>query len=982
MKSERKATPLHITGTTIIDNLPSSFKKKNELKKLLLDFQNLILVPITKMYLLKSSISSEKWIEEKETSNQYFGQISPETKQKHGLGQLITKNGNFEYGMFKNDKLKIGCKIHFKQKLIIYLDGTEDTLIIYFKNNRAFKGKVTDNMPDGFGVLYDCDILNIEENQKGKAYKFIGRFDKGRKRGKFTVKYYLSKKVRIMRYRENSEKEELDFTTFENKSEITDESEEVQKIFDFEVKLEEDLMYNNEIEEEEKKIRKNYEKLIEKYDQIGLFCIKKFNFDEVSSDSDKELAIVEDYEQKVIQSKVKLKKKYKEKFNKDLGLIEYSYNNFILKNIYYDSNEEFPLISPEGKMIIPKLIFTKNKAKDHKDNEIEVSEFFFQKNNIKDFWDYNKNNPTIFQKLDDFFQNYIKHSGINFGDLSKFEGYAAFFINLDRKKRLILSLKIRNEIEENSYLIYSDDPDQTIIAKSNQQYKFEGKWISKIQKSEFSGIFIFSPKLETITFLEGKIQSYCYNYKVKFKRRITKDKDFYFEIKSISGEIKIGEIFYSMEFEENEKKELYGKIVDKEENKIIYQDVIKHNFLSEKNDQTCMIFSKVLNTENFIENFNLVIIEDIYFKKKKIGKTKVFEGQILSILPTKNGESGIFSYEIPLKKIDATVVNLTKNTSYSLKYDFFTESYQLEDVMFDFKYFKAKFFDIESFLFDERNCNFDIGYYFYVKNPNFEMNFGDKIKVRKYKYSTFKHKPSNYHGICRPEKVEIINDGVKNYLRKFFNIKLDIYNPLDDLDFLVDYRKCKEIKLFVKRKFDNFETETPQNGIIFHQDGGITLTNLKENNYELIENEKLSKKLYSRGVYNNIISIQGRMRGNFIFKESNIIYQNGACYEGNCYFDRRHGKGELLFVNREKYDGDFFDGFKHGYGIYNWPNGDEYEGMFAFGVFNGEGRLSLSNGDILEGRWVDGSLVEGRVFSDCGQKFVDVKDGKIIVLID
>jgi len=85
-------------------------------------------------------------------------------------------------------------------------------------------------------------------------------------------------------------------------------------------------------------------------------------------------------------------------------------------------------------------------------------------------------------------------------------------------------------------------------------------------------------------------------------------------------------------------------------------------------------------------------------------------------------------------------------------------------------------------------------------------------------------------------------------------------------------------------------------------------------------------------------------------------YSNGDVYEGQFWFDMRHGKGKYLFVCGDQYEVEYQDHQRQGTGRYTYANGDFYEGEWNKNVPHGKGIFSWSDGFKIEGKFLEGAL--------------------------
>ena len=87
-----------------------------------------------------------------------------------------------------------------------------------------------------------------------------------------------------------------------------------------------------------------------------------------------------------------------------------------------------------------------------------------------------------------------------------------------------------------------------------------------------------------------------------------------------------------------------------------------------------------------------------------------------------------------------------------------------------------------------------------------------------------------------------------------------------------------------------------------------------------------------------------------------IAFENGDTYAGaysatnNCI----EGDGNMVFKEGAAYNGDFKNGKREGEGTFKWANGDEYTGAWKADFMEGQGKFTYHNGDVLEGAFKEG----------------------------
>lgn len=81
----------------------------------------------------------------------------------------------------------------------------------------------------------------------------------------------------------------------------------------------------------------------------------------------------------------------------------------------------------------------------------------------------------------------------------------------------------------------------------------------------------------------------------------------------------------------------------------------------------------------------------------------------------------------------------------------------------------------------------------------------------------------------------------------------------------------------------------------------------------------------------------------------NIVFPNGARYEGSIVDGNWSGKSIFISANGIRYEGDYANGAWHGKGVLSWPDGERYEGDFANGKRSGKGTYTFADGGRYEG---------------------------------
>lgn len=144
----------------------------------------------------------------------------------------------------------------------------------------------------------------------------------------------------------------------------------------------------------------------------------------------------------------------------------------------------------------------------------------------------------------------------------------------------------------------------------------------------------------------------------------------------------------------------------------------------------------------------------------------------------------------------------------------------------------------------------------------------------------------------------------------------------------------------------------------------------------------------------SIVSYVGdRNSENQMHGAGQVLFANGARYNGHFRNDMMHGYGEMTDpAGTSVYAGDFVDDMRHGHARFSYPGG-VYEGSYAENKRHGQGKDTDSAGNVFEGEWrrgdfvhgkityQNGDMYEGEVFDDDrhGQgKFIRASDGQVL----
>lgn len=131
-------------------------------------------------------------------------------------------------------------------------------------------------------------------------------------------------------------------------------------------------------------------------------------------------------------------------------------------------------------------------------------------------------------------------------------------------------------------------------------------------------------------------------------------------------------------------------------------------------------------------------------------------------------------------------------------------------------------------------------------------------------------------------------------------------------------------------------------------------------------------------VYGDGARYQGTVLGEQPHGQGELIYADGARYAGRFRAGLRHGDGRLTLTDGLVYQGAFVDDVIDGRGRLAWPDGAVYEGDFRRGARTGEGVYQWPSGSRYEGRFDDGTIVGPGVFvSSSGARYEgEFKDGR------
>jgi len=91
-------------------------------------------------------------------------------------------------------------------------------------------------------------------------------------------------------------------------------------------------------------------------------------------------------------------------------------------------------------------------------------------------------------------------------------------------------------------------------------------------------------------------------------------------------------------------------------------------------------------------------------------------------------------------------------------------------------------------------------------------------------------------------------------------------------------------------------------------------------------------------------------------------WENGNTYTGHFKQGLKHGKGkwkkrpdsENKSAPTNNYEGDYYFDKKHGTGVFQWASGNEYKGSYEYDERQGYGEMMWTDGSIYKGMWNHG----------------------------
>jgi len=244
---------------------------------------------------------------------------------------------------------------------------------------------------------------------------------------------------------------------------------------------------------------------------------------------------------------------------------------------------------------------------------------------------------------------------------------------------------------------------------------------------------------------------------------------------------------------------------------------------------------------------------------------------------------------------------------------------------------------------------------FYKEDPNKEVNM--KISKSK-KYSNgliFKYTDKKFH-----------SDNIEKCLKSIiycYKGSVDLYtNQKCGYGELIYIDGTQEIGSFYKDDFIGWNTYVNPEGILYVGYFSKNKLNGKGLKYVLEKDH-----LYKGDFVNSLRHGYG------------IDYRVNSKYEGQFFFDKKCGKGEIILNNGDIYKGEFKNNKINGYGHYIWKKSShEYIGYFLDGKFHGEGLYKWGNEKYFKGQYING-LKEGKGevgFNDGKKYIINFVNGK------
>lgn len=956
----------------LLDDFPKGYKNKDKVRKVLMEFKSLIVKPLAKLQPeQKKDLSVTKtWIRLFNSKDSlYNGQINQRISKKEGIGREILGNGDFLYGLYRDDRLVRGCAILFSKEKIIFVkeknsyfvkddfEKVQGNGLLIFKNlrhlNWAYYGPIDKLLPNGFGVLYECDILKRDEMMRGKGYKFIGRFEHGIKRGYVTLKYLDSKKVKIVKFKENSVEEELDFSNGDKSCDEV-ESKKLALPIRFQIKIEEqDYLLTEDLDiSEEISKRREYEAQVEKFDKINLFCQQTFDLEDTSSQS------------MAIESDVYLDKKdtdeemldnhtdEEEGSNQEEGkrlyyfreIMQHCYKNARL-DIDLESNTS-TLTTSDNKRIQGRLFIDDDQVTNFKGNSASF-------NRCSDLYS-GVNVSFDLCEVDDFCQDFLDYWGIEIG-LCK---YYLLMMEFYGKKRIFFYFF---DIKEGKRIVLEDD-EYKLDARVNQNIGLDGLFFDKNSQNKMKGLFTIESDTGSIKPIKATISSEAFLYHISVDTKILENGKTRIRVKEVKAYFSLGHsINLKLKEEEEEGENLTGEIYDFNNDETFNGVVFQANEVNKSHTDEFLVYVDQSGIFSF-DSIKLIFVK----KVMNLRGRRCFKGEILNMLPSDRSINGTFFCKFPIRAENCYIKYWTKGIGYTVKMEEGAE--KVKEVNFELENFEAKFYKIGKNLKNRKK--FELG----ISDLLFNVTFKNKIKVLWDKKLVGEEEDGNIFS------YKILSDEFEKYIRNYF-VGHDYHNQIPlSVKLKLDFSIKSDIKLLMSEHPHTPNNKSKLKGLILLMNGGLITTNF-DKKFGILE-KCSSQKMFNLQTYDNILSIEGRMVGSHIQKTAKIVYNNLSSYEGYVLFERRHLKGVIMFVNQESYNGDWFDGLKHGYGEYKWPNGDFYQGNFRFDMMHGKGVMALASGMVCEGEFRLGNFYNGTICNQSGDKACKYEAGKMVGLIE
>lgn len=130
-----------------------------------------------------------------------------------------------------------------------------------------------------------------------------------------------------------------------------------------------------------------------------------------------------------------------------------------------------------------------------------------------------------------------------------------------------------------------------------------------------------------------------------------------------------------------------------------------------------------------------------------------------------------------------------------------------------------------------------------------------------------------------------------------------------------------------------------------------SISNTITNNPNLYIDKSMGEIVWENGAtYEGHISNQ-KMNG-----QGTLVNPKQFTYNGDFKNDMFHGQGKIIFEDGTQYEGKWQTGKKNGYGAFVSSCGFEYLGNFQNDLMHGEGVMRLSETESYSGSWKEGKL--------------------------